>query len=106
MKMISSNVVAAVKYALPHGLVQTVFRHQAIKRRMLEAKNRKHATALSKTSEYSYKSAIEYHRIRGMTNGHLVAGSIRKPLLTIAVIRLTNSCREIGRFLASISVIF
>jgi hypothetical protein len=76
MKMISSNVVAAVKYALPHGLVQTVFRHQAIKRRMLEAKNRKHATALSKTSEYSYKSAIEYHRIRGMTNGHLVAGSI------------------------------
>jgi hypothetical protein len=74
--MAHASVISAVKYVMPHGIVQHIFRHQAVKKRMLTAKNKEHASATLDVTEYNYKAAIEYHRARGMTNGHLIAGSI------------------------------
>jgi hypothetical protein len=70
------SLVSTVRYVMPYGLVQQVLRSKSVIRRRLADRNAAYAAHVSKHPPYSYKAAIEFHRGRGMNNGHLVAGSM------------------------------
>ena len=75
------SLVSTVRYVMPYGLVQQFFRSKAVIRRRLADRNAAYAAHLSYHPPYSYQAAIEFHRARGMTNGHLVAGSMPESAL-------------------------
>jgi hypothetical protein len=75
------SLVRTVRYVMPYGLVQQVLRSKSVIRRHLADRNAAYAAHVSKHPPYSYKAAIEFHRGRGMTNGHLVAGSMPESTL-------------------------
>ncbi len=79
--MNSSQVVRAVKYVMPHGLVQQIFRAQAVRRRRLNALNAVHASAGAEQIPYSYSAAIEFHCAKGLPRGHVVGGSMPESTL-------------------------
>ena len=74
-------IVSAIKFAMPYGLVQKVFRSEAAKRRKLAAQNAAQASEVRKVTAYSYTAAIEFQRARGLPNGYLTAGSIPESAL-------------------------
>jgi hypothetical protein len=74
--MINQTVVSAVKYVMPHGLVQQVFRSKAVIRRRLNAHNAAHTLVARKYAPYSYEAAIEFHCARGLNRGQLIGGSM------------------------------
>jgi Methyltransferase domain len=77
----NSAVISAVKFAMPHGLVQRIFRSQALRRRMLAEQNAAHASVVRKVTAYSYAAAIAFQRARGLPEGYLMAGSIPESAL-------------------------
>ena len=85
--MISPKVVRAVKYVMPHGLVQQVFRAQAVRRRLADAHNTTQASVVAKQVPYSYSAAIEFHCARGLPRGHVIGGSM--PDSTLAYCSMT-----------------
>ncbi len=74
--MINTQVVRAVKYVMPHGLVQQILRSQAVRRRRITAHNTAHASVVAEPIPYSHSAAIEFHCARGLPRGHVVGGSI------------------------------
>jgi Methyltransferase domain len=79
--MISSQVARAVKYVMPHGLVQQIFRAQAVRRRRLNALNAAHASVGAREIPYSYSAAVEFHCAKGLPRGHVVGGSMPESTL-------------------------
>jgi hypothetical protein len=74
--MISPKVIHAVKYVMPHGIVQQIFRAQAARRHLINAHNSAHASVAAQRVPYSYSAAIEFHCARGLPRGHVVGGSM------------------------------
>jgi hypothetical protein len=79
--MISQKVVNVVKYVMPHGLVQQVFRSRAVRRRLTNAHNAAHSSIARQQVPYSYSEAIEFLSARGLVRGQLVGGSIPESTL-------------------------
>jgi hypothetical protein len=79
--MISPKVVSAVKYVMPHGLVQQILRSQVVRRRLAAAHNDAHASVARQQVPYSYSAAIEFHSARGLPRGHLIGGSMPESTL-------------------------
>jgi hypothetical protein len=79
--MINPTVVAAVKYIMPHGLVQQVFRSQAVRRHRITAHNAAYKSVARQQAPYSYGAAIEFHCARGLTRGHVIGGSMPESTL-------------------------
>jgi methyltransferase family protein len=79
--MISSRVVQAVKYVMPHGLVQQIVRAQAVRRRRINAHNAAHASVGAPQIPYSYSAAVEFHCARGLPRGHVMGGSMPESTL-------------------------
>jgi len=79
--MISSQVVQAVKYVIPHGLVQQIFRAQAVRRRRIAAHNTAHASVGPPKGAYSYSAAVEFQCARGLPQGHVIGGSMPESTL-------------------------
>ena len=66
----------AVKYVMPHGLVQQIFHAQSVRRRLINAHNAAHRSGAAQRIPYSYDAAIEFHCARGLPRGHVVGGSM------------------------------
>jgi Methyltransferase domain len=79
--MIGSQVVRAVKYVMPHGLVQQIVRAQAVRRRRINAHNAAHASVRAPHIPYSYSAAVEFHCARGLPRGHVIGGSMPESTL-------------------------
>jgi predicted O-methyltransferase YrrM len=82
--MMNAGIVTAakaVKYVLPHGIVQQVMRSSAVKRRIIAAHNTHQASIAQSREQYSYKASIAFHSARGLPHGHLVHGSIPEATL-------------------------
>ena len=79
--MISRKAIAALKYAMPHGLVQQVFRSQAARRRLTDAYNAADTSVMEKQAPYSYSGAVEFHCARGLQRDHVINGSMPESTL-------------------------
>ena len=79
--MLSPKLVHAVKYVMPHGLVQQILRAQAVRRRLINAHNTAHASVAAQQVPYSYNAAVEFHCARGLPRGHVVGGSMPESTL-------------------------
>src|SRR5271163_1552661 len=79
--MISPRVIHAVKYVMPYGLVQQIFRAQAVRRRLINAHNSAHASVAAQRIPYSFNAAIEFHCARGLPRGQVVGGSMTESTL-------------------------
>jgi hypothetical protein len=88
--MLNQKVVAAVKYVMPHGLVQQMFRSNAVRRRLITAHNAAYSSVVTKQIPYSYKEAVEFHCARGLTRGHVVAGSMPESSLDFCSMSLDD----------------
>lgn len=67
------SIVNTVKYVMPYGLVQQVFRSKAAKRRRIV---KAQARLAQSGKPYSYAAAIDFHCSRGLPRGHVEAGSM------------------------------
>jgi len=79
--MISPKVIHAVKYVMPHGIVQQIFHAQAFRRRLIEAHKAAQKPGATQRTPYSYEAAIEFHCSRGLPRGHVVGGSMTESTL-------------------------
>jgi hypothetical protein len=77
--MISPKIVYAVKYVMPHGLMQQILRSQ--RRRLIAAHNAAHESVAAQRNPYSYSAAVEFHCARGLPRGHVIGGSMPESTL-------------------------
>jgi hypothetical protein len=77
--MISPKVVHAVKYVMPHGLMQQILRAQ--RRRLIATHNTAQASVAAQQIPYSYNAAVEFHCARGLPRSHVVGGSMPESTL-------------------------
>lgn len=75
------SLVSTVKFVMPYGIVQHIFRSKAARRRRMEAHNAAYASVVPAKAKYSYNAAIAFHRARGITSGHLTFGSMPEATL-------------------------
>jgi Methyltransferase domain len=88
--MINRKVIHAVKYVMPHGIVQQILRAQAVRRRLINAHSSARASVATERIPYSYNAAIEFHCARGLARGHVIGGSMPDSTLAFCSKTLDN----------------
>ena len=76
--MIGRKVVYAVKYVMPHGLMQQLQRSQ---RRRLVAAHKAPPSGAAQRIPYSYNAAVEFHAARGLPRADITGGSMPESTL-------------------------
>ena len=76
--MIGRKVVYAVKYVMPHGLMQQLQRSQ---RRRLVAAHKAPPSSAAQRIPYSYNAAVEFHAARGLPRADITGGSMPESTL-------------------------
>lgn len=98
------SLVSTVKFVMPYGIVQHIFRSKAARRRRMEAHNAAYASVVKQQAKYSYGAAVEFHRSRGITSGHLTFGSMPEATLDFCSRSLDALLPDEGRPLVGLHV--
>jgi hypothetical protein len=98
------SLVSTLRYVMPYGLVQHIFRSKAARRRRMDVHNAAYASVIKQQAKYSYSAAIAFHRARGITGGHLTGGSMPEATLDFCLRSLDNLLSERDRPLIGLHV--